>query len=436
MKIAALFMGMLAWGMGTAAIGFGAGTAALEVTGDWQVRVTCGEKSAVFDIEPSPRVQIKAERISSLPDLSPAMPPWAKGAKLADLAACECSYSGALDPASLRIYSANHQTFAPGHDYQAETFWGCVARLPGGTIPPKVPVFADYAYRQKRIDSVILTADGKLAFRKGVPHVGCPVPPASRPGERALANIWVTPQTVKLTDANLFPVLESAYPEPPKASPSEAERLIPKTFAKLSSGQPVTILAWGDSVTACGFLPDKDRWQAQFLRRLQERFPKARITLLTEAWGGRNTAAYRAEPPGSVHNYKEKVLGTKPDLIVSEFVNDAGMNQAAVDKIYGQERDEFKAIGAEWIILTPHYVRPDWMGLTVEKGIDADPRPYVAALRKFTAANGIALADTSLRWGRLWRRGIPYSTLFVNNINHPNAFGMSLFADTLMALFP
>lgn len=189
-------------------------------------------------------------------------------------------------------------------------------------------------------------------------------------------------------------------------------------------------------MTACGFLPDEDRWQAQFLRRLQARFPKAKITLITEAWGGRNTNAYRSEPPGSIHNYKEKVLGSKPDLIISEFVNDAGMNQAAVDKVYGEERDEFKAIGAEWIILTPHYVRTDWMGLAAEKDIDADPRPYVAALRKFSAANNIALADASLRWGRLWRRGIPYSTLFMNNINHPNAFGMSLFADALMALFP
>lgn len=44
---------------------------------------------------------------------------------------------------------------------------------------------------------------------------------------------------------------------------------------------------------------------------------------MTEAWGGRNTDSYRNEPAGSVHNYKEKVPDLKPDLIVSEFVNDA-----------------------------------------------------------------------------------------------------------------
>ena len=57
-------------------------------------------------------------------------------------------------------------------------------------------------------------------------------------------------------------------------------------------------------------------------------------------------------------------------------------------------------------------------------------------LRQFTARNQLALADASLRYGRLWRQGIPYSTLMLNSINHPDARGMRLFADSLLALFP
>ena len=86
-------------------------------------------------------------------------------------------------------------------------------------------------------------------------------------------------------------------------------------------------------------------------------------------------------------------------------------------------------------MLTPHYVRPDWMGLGTEREIDADPRAYVTGLRQFAARHGVPLGDASLRWGRLWRQGIPYSSLFCNAINHPNARGMKLFADSLMALF-
>ncbi len=130
------------------------------------------------------------------------------------------------------------------------------------------------------------------------------------------------------------------------------------------------------------------------------------------------------------------MLALKPDLIVSEFVNDAGFSPAQVNERYGKLLCDFQGIGAEWIILTPHYVRPDWMGLTRERDVDNDPRPYVAGLREFAARNPVALADASRRYGRLWRQGIPYSTYMLNSINHPDARGMKLFADALMAIFP
>ena len=156
---------------------------------------------------------------------------------------------------------------------------------------------------------------------------------------------------------------------------------------------------------------------------------------MTQAWGGRNTRSYLSEPPGSPHNYRETVLGVKPDLIISEFVNDAGLTPEQVEERYSGLLRDFKEIGAEWIILTPHYVRPDWMNLTRERDIDEDPRPYVRGLRQFAARHNVTLADASLRYGRLWRQGVPYNTLMVNAINHPDARGMKLFADALIALF-
>lgn len=105
--------------------------------------------------------------------------------------------------------------------------------------------------------------------------------------------------------------------------------------------------------------PTRDRWQEQFIARLRTAFPAARIELVTEAWGGRNTSSYLGEPPGSPHNYAEKVLQAKADLIVSEFVNDAGLNPEQVEERYGRLLADFRQAGAEWIILMPHYVRPD-----------------------------------------------------------------------------
>jgi hypothetical protein len=151
--------------------------------------------------------------------------------------------------------------------------------------------------------------------------------------------------------------------------------------------------------------------------------------------GGRTTTAYLNEPPGSPHNYREKVLALKPDLIISEFVNDAGLAPDQIAPQYGRILADFQQIGASWIILTPHYVMPSWMGLDREREIDEDPRPYVGILRQFAAKHPVVLADAARRYGRLWRQGIPYTSLMVNSINHPNGYGMSLFADALMELF-
>ena len=416
-----------------------AAPAALTITGEWQVKVAADGIAATVTVEGPEAVKVADEKIGKLPVYNVKGAEYARGAKLAALRAQECSVRHALDPESLVVRSSpGGAAFTCGKDYAAELTWGCVGRLEGGAIGEATPVYASYTYGTMRLDAVVLTPDKKIALRKGVPHVSLPEAPALAAGESRLANIWVTARLAKLGEANLFPVLEAVFPEPPKASPAPAEKFIPKTMAKLKAGGKVRILAWGDSVTVGSFLPEYEvnRWQEQFARRLRARYPQAEIVLMTEAWGGRNTDSYRSEPPGSLHNYKEKVLDLKPDLIVSEFVNDAGFSEAGVYQRYGRIRDEFKAIGAEWIILTPHYVRPDWMGLASEKGIDEDPRPYVKALRKFTAENSLALADGSLRYGRLWRQGIPYSTLLMNNINHPNTSGMALFADALLALFP
>lgn len=422
-----------------AALPVWAAPATLTLAGDWQVKVAAAGAEAVVAVPGPETVRVADEKLLSLPVYNPQAAQYARGAKLAGVRAQECTARYALDPESLVVRAApGEAALVRGKDYEAELTWGCVGRLEGGSLAANTPVFVSYAYDTMRLDSVVLGADKKIVLRKGVPHVANPAAPALAAGETRLANIWVTPRLKKMDEAHLFPVLESAFPAPPKMSLSVAEKLIPKTLAKLRSGGKVRILAWGDSVTNGGYLPEpeKNRWQEQFVRRLRERFPKAEIELVTEAWGGRNTDSYRAEPPGSVHNYQEKVLNAKPDLVVSEFVNDAGFDEAGTLRRYSRIRDEFRAIGAEWIILTPHYVRPDWMKLASEKNIDDDPRPYVKALRQFAAESGIALAEGSLRYGRLWRQGIPYSTLMMNSINHPNPFGHGLFADALMELFP
>jgi lysophospholipase L1-like esterase len=397
--------------------------------------------SATLQVQPPTLVSVLAEKYDSLPQFDSRAPGWVKGMRLRGVRAQETTTPGLLDPASLVVRAgpgAEAESFEQGRDYQADLQWGTVGRLPHGRIKEGQPVFISYRHAQLRLDTVVLTGDGRIVLRPGEPRSAAPRPAELATGERRLANIWLPGRIEKLGSEHLFPILETAYPEPSKPSPSPAEQWLPKTMRKIQSGEALRILAWGDSVTDGSYVPNpaRDRWQEQFVARLRVRFPQAKIELITEAWGGRNTASYLAEPPGSAHNYREKVLGAKPDLVVSEFVNDAWLNPAQVEERYARLLADFQGLGAEWIILTPHYVRPDWMGLNRERDIDDDPRTYVAGLRQFAAKHRVALADAARRYGRLWRQGLPYTTLMLNSINHPDAHGMKIFADALMELFP
>jgi lysophospholipase L1-like esterase len=379
---------------------------------------------------------VQSEKYSSLPVFNPKAGGWLRGVQLYGVRVQETTSPQLLDPMSFSL-STGPDPDAPmlrkGIDYEVDLLWGTVGRLADGSIAADQPVYATYRHALMRIDAVVLGVDGKILLRRGEPRAAAPAIPPVKAGERHLGNIYLPGYVTKLEADHLFPILETAYPEVAVPRSATIERLM----RRLNEGERLRILAWGDSVTVGSYIPDPatQRWQEQFVIRLRERFPKARIELMTEAWGGRNTGSYLAEAPGSPHNYREKVLAVKPDLIISEFVNDASLKPEQVEERYSKLLADFKEIGAEWIVLTPHYVRPDWMGLNRERDIDEDPRPYVAGLRQFAAAHDVGLADASLRYGRLWRQGLPYSTLMVNAINHPDVQGMRIFADALMALF-
>ena len=411
--------------------------AQIRLTGDWTVSVTIpGPPPVVAELKiPGPNiVTVAHEKYDKLPDFdAQTTAGWRKGVRLTGVVAEECTVEGSLDPESLVVRAGPESaavTFRKGTDYEADLVSGCVGRLPQGGIAPDQPVYIDYRYARMRIDSAVLSADGRIVLKTGTPHAVTPEPPTLAVGETRLANIFVSGRLDALTEDNLFPILETAYPEPAETGLSVAERRLPNALRKLRSGEPLKILAWGDSVTTF------HRYQTMFVQRLKARYPNAKIELVTEAWGGRNTDSYLCEPPGSEHNYREMVLDRKPDLVVSEFVNDGGLSEAQVQERYGKILADFREIGAEWIVLTPHYIRPSWMGLSSQRNIDEDPRAYVKGVRLFAEENQIAVAEGSLRYGRLWRQGIPYITLMENNINHPNVYGHTLFADSLMALFP
>jgi len=401
--------------------------------GDWSVKVECGDGSAVFEVDPPERIEVKGERHARLP--APVKRNgWTKECKFMAVRAMECTVGYAVVQDSIRISTADGKPLIRDRDYTVDPQWGGIEWKDGASIGTNVPIVVDYAYLVRRLDSVVKDRGGALRLKKGESHVVTPTPPALAPGEELVGNILLDAETTRLSDRNLFPVV-SAAPELAAGGVPVAAKLLPKTWAKLHAGKNVRILAWGDSVTAGGFVPKEDKWQEQFVRRLRMRFPKARIELVVNAWPGRSSSNFLRVPPDDPHHFTNRVVGVKADLVVSEFVNDANASDRIVKRHYPTFLKAFRDAGTEWIILTPHYVRPDWMGLKGCKNTDDDPRPFVKALRAFAAENSIALADAAKLWGGLWRRGMPFSVMYANDINHPLTPGMTLFADALMELF-
>lgn len=420
----------------------------IRVASPWSVAVGPGEtalqgrrirlsREVILEVPPVEVVQVRDEFHPSLPVFDEQAGAWRRGARFSQLIAEECTATGLMVPGRVRVKPApaGSLPFVEGQDYRLDEIWANFGRIEGGAIAADQPVYADYDYIPGRLDSVAVGPAGEVRLVVGQPATVGILPPNLAADEAAVANLWMAGPLSCLTEENLFPI--EPQPEVPKKSPAAAETLLPKTLAKLRAGEQVTIVAWGDSVTAGGGVGNQtERWyQNRFAALLRQRFPQAAITLLTAAWPGYNSRTYLDQPPGSTYDFVRDVLDPHPDLVTIEFVNDAYLNEDQVQTQYAEILARLSGIGAEVILIAPHLVRPDWMGMNTMR-FDEDPRPYVKGLKRFAEAHGVALADVSRRWCRLWRQGIPYITLEANWINHPDSRGHEIFAQALIDLFP
>jgi len=420
----------------------------LKIAGPWQVGVESATVKVqgrsikahptVVTIDPSTELKIRGEKHDSLPNYNPTAAPWGRGARPDKLVTFECTAAGMMDVATFAVRSeaGAGSTYERGKDFEIESLWATFGRVEGGSIPAGGTVFVDYVCGLNRVDSIVVNKAGKVSVLKGEPHAATPHPPELPAGSGLVANVWVPGRLAALTPDNLYPVIEAVYPaDVVKRTHTHAESLLPKSWAKIKSGEPLKILAWGDSVTAGGQASDAAHtYQRVFVDRLKAKYPHSKPVLSTAGWGGRNTDSFLKEPPGTQYNFDHAVIEPKPDLKIMEFVNDAYMTPEIVEQKYSYLLKRFQEIGAEWVIITPHYVRPDWMNSTTVR-VESDPRPYVLGVREFCKKHNIAIADASLRWGHLVKEGIPYTTLLCNSINHPDDRGHAMFAAALMELF-
>lgn len=380
---------------------------AVQVVGD------DGQVLRLLPVAAPPLVQVRGQAVV-IGDEAPNQ--WAAGTRLPALLNPTGSVTvGAVMPGSVVVRDApNGAVYRVNDDYLLDERWAAFSRVPTGRIAKGATVFLDYDYCLSRLDTVQLGRKNIPSLRRGPAALVCPHPPGAGRGHTTLANIWVRQGMTAIAAADIYPV--DAMPDLPAPDRAPTAPL----RERLNAGGPFVVVTLGDSVTAGGEASTPERaFPLAFAAALRRSYPKADVQLINAGVGGTNSDY-------GLERLDRDVLAHKPQLVVIEFVNDMSWPREKLRANYHELTARIRAAGAEPVILTPHYMWPEWMG------------PFEAsraALKEFAAEEKVGLADASARWGALRILGIPYETLLVNCINHPDDRGHQMFVDALMELF-
>jgi len=329
---------------------------------------------------------------------------------------------GSFVPGSLRIESRDdaRTRFDEGSDYTVDVRWGAFALTPAGRLKPGDRVRVRYEFSLRRVDALVVNEAGKLLYLPGEASADCPLPPPVPATAAHLANVYRPFNAGSVQPYEIYPILAQT----PKAPPACTGARPALVLEKLRNGEPVTVVCWGDSVTACGEAGTPDKCYVNLLEsRLRERYPKATVRVVNAGIGGTST-------PGRLPAFQKEVLDFKPDLVTLEFVNDMGLPDDVLKANYEQILRRVTQAGADLILITPHFTMPEWMELPHGRG--PERRRGVMFLRRFAEEHRVPLADASKRWEELEDLGVPYETLLRNGINHPDDRGHAFFAEELM----
>jgi len=386
---------------------------------------TVKTEGGVFRIEPSGIRLVRGLELKARPG---AVQKWRGGNRLLmGRKVRRNPLPGSFVRGSLRVVSASspHVLYEEGRDFVVDDEWGAFTLEKEGRIKPGARLTVYYRLSLRRIDLLVSARTGEVRLIKGKPSPDCPRPPVAPARSVTLASIY-RPFNASSVEPYQVYVYEGVRPD--LSAIRNAPGLSP-VLEKLRKGREVTIVCWGDSVTAGGDASSPEMCYVRvFERRLRERFPRARIRVINAGVGGSSTWS-------RLPRFEGEVLRHRPDLVTVEFVNDMGLPEKTLERNYTEIMKKTRAAGAALILITPHFTMPDWMGFG-RRARGPDRRPAVAFLRRFARNNGIPLADVSKRWESLEKEGIPYETLLKNGVNHPGDRGHVIFAEELMRFFP
>ena len=196
---------------------------------------------------------------------------------------------------------------------------------------------------------------------------------------------------------------------------------VEQTLTKLEAGEPVTIVALGDSVTY-GY-GVQDGYVTKWKRLLKQEFPQATINMINAGVSGDTSVM-------GLERREEDVISRNPDLVTVCF----GLNDMKIQMSLEEFRTNMVEIvhhlkqetSAEiWLLTTnPTYQSPG--NYLVSK--------YNQVTREVAKAEKIGLIDIWKAWKKHYDGNAPGSDLLLD-IAHPTEKGHEIFATELMKPF-
>lgn len=191
------------------------------------------------------------------------------------------------------------------------------------------------------------------------------------------------------------------------------------TLSKLSTGDPLRIVAIGDSLTY-GWMAA--RGYLDFLKELLAvKYPRCVVAIINRAIPG-DTAE------GGLHRVAEHVLQSVPDLVLVQFALNDAFTGYAPERFKNNIRGIIEAIRAgtpsEILLLTS-------VALGTAEG-NRFIEPYYAGLAEIAAQQEIPLARVHSYWQKRIAEGVAFSSLVQDDGVHPTVSGYRLMAEAIM----
>ncbi|MDB6021429.1 MAG: Lipolytic protein family [Pedosphaera sp.] len=213
------------------------------------------------------------------------------------------------------------------------------------------------------------------------------------------------------------------WPEqPPQAN------FLPRTLARIHAGEKISLVAFGDSITAGGEAtgPALVYWQ-HWADWLGQKYPFSKIETINAATGGDTTV-------NGLARLQEKVLSRHPDLVLIAFgMNDANRPPFGVPvEMFAQNLrvmvDRIRSeTQAEIILCSAFPPNPKWHWASGKM------EAYALVTEQVAREKQCAYADVYHNWRKLAATKKP-EDLLGNNINHPNDFGHGIYFEVLTRL--